>query len=114
MKTILIIVSLVVLVLVALAITLVIVLPTNDSESEASPCDVDFEAFTEQYNKVYDSDSEFDKRKEIFCDNKARIDESNAKAKAAGIDATLQINAYSDLTQEEWAESLGIGGASRP
>ena len=89
----------------------------GDNKSEEVPslfsdaCNEAFGEFVETYDKKYDSDEEAEMRQGIFCDRKATIEEKNAIAREEGYGNVVAINAFADMTEEEWA---GMHGTRRP
>jgi len=59
----------------------------------------EFVSYVKQFNKVYTSEELFT-RFQNFVDNKKVIDEHNAK----GLDWTMGVNAYTDLTSKEFVD----------
>lgn len=61
-------------------------------------CPVLFKEFISTYNKVYDTETEYNKRLEIFCKNYEFIDNHNRN----DVTFSLDINQFADLTAEEF------------
>lgn len=64
----------------------------------------EFEAFRRQYRKFYEDQAEEDYRCSVFAQNYLEIEQHNFRH-ARGLETyTLEINKYSDLTNEEFME----------
>jgi len=62
-------------------------------------CPVLFKEFISTYNKVYDSETEYNKRLEIFCKNYEFINNHNSQN---DITFSLDVNEFADLTTDEF------------
>jgi len=63
-----------------------------------------FEAFKFKFNKVYPSDSEHERRFQVFQTNLKRIEEGNADRRSRGKDQTLGVTKFADLTPAEFRD----------
>jgi len=74
------------------------------------PTEVRFQAWMQQYGKVYATQVEYETRLANFAATTKRIAELNAQSKAINSDATFGLNKFADLSTEEFAVFLGQKG----
>jgi len=65
-----------------------------------------FTQFVAKYQKYYQTQEEFDYRYQAFVKNLARIDELNAKNRAAGGKDVFGVNQFADVPAHEFAQRL--------
>ncbi len=83
--------------------------------------DKEFRAWMQEHGKEYESEHEFNLRRDIFFHNKAKIDRHNGEHAdgllgASGPTYTLALNHFADLTADEFSKqhaSCFLGGAMR-
>ncbi|CAI2373112.1 unnamed protein product [Moneuplotes crassus] len=73
------------------------------SGSSVDEVELAFGAYTTEFNKNYQSEEEYNFRKNIFEANLKTINEHNAK----GVSFTMGTNAFTDWTDEEYKRMLG-------
>lgn len=66
--------------------------------------DVIFNQFINNYGRNYANEEEYNMRRHIFMQQLKKVEEHNAK----GLSWTLGVNEYSDWTNEEYSQLLGL------
>ncbi len=69
-----------------------------------------FETFKAKYARVYESDAEHSRRKELFRAAMIRVDQKNEVNVRENGEAVFGITKYSDWTEEEFSVLLGRKG----
>jgi len=65
-----------------------------------------FDDFVHDYGKVYESESEYSRRYEIFKENLVIIESRNAEERAKGGYAVHGITVFADFSREEFSSRL--------
>ncbi|XP_034256094.1 uncharacterized protein LOC117654060 isoform X3 [Thrips palmi] len=73
------------------------------------PADKQWEEWKATHNKQYESAAEEGRRYSVFLDNKKHVEEHNAKFNKGEVSYALGLNAFSDLTNEEFKQRNGHG-----
>ncbi|XP_034256093.1 uncharacterized protein LOC117654060 isoform X2 [Thrips palmi] len=73
------------------------------------PADKQWEEWKATHNKQYESAAEEGRRYSVFLDNKKHVEEHNAKFNKGEVSYALGLNAFSDLTNDEFKQRNGHG-----
>ncbi|XP_017069407.1 uncharacterized protein LOC108106686 isoform X2 [Drosophila eugracilis] len=79
----------------------IITKPTQD-DNDNLKCQAAWEKFLIDFGSKYQDDLEFEKRRNIFCDNWKAIQKHNKQFELGTISFKKGVNQWSDLTIEEW------------
>ena len=77
-----------------------------------SATDYEFSHFMVRYNKTYESENEFNLRKQIFEENWKYIEDHNKNKDERGLTFTLEMNEYGDEMNE--LTSIQVGKFKSP
>ena len=95
------------LLLLLVAVSSALALPSRSSNTVVVPAhphdSLTFDEFTAVFNKQYANDAEARRRQAIYESNKQFVADFNSK-KTADVTFTVGINAFADLTAEEFAQ----------
>ena len=79
-----------------------------DTSSNSS---TEFQNYIGTFGKQYGSTQEWNKRLQVWLDNKAEVDGLNASNAGTGV--TFGMNDTSDMTEEEFLEMQGFGSGGK-